>query len=122
MTFAPEFLEAQKVKAFQHRQRDTGWGYAFAHLIPFVGLWYAFDRYTITPFLYSAVGSFAISSVVGLVMIGANPQTSQKEADGIGYLTCIITSPFLVKKGIERAREYGKLKLLASNKPLTANG
>ena len=67
MTFAPEFLEPEKVKAFQHRQRDTKWGYAFAHQIPFVGLWYAFDRRTITPFLYSLIGCVGITLVIGLV-------------------------------------------------------
>ena len=30
-------------KAFQLRQQDIGWGYAFAHLIPFVGIFYAFS-------------------------------------------------------------------------------
>jgi len=43
--------------AYKRRQKDTGWGYAFATpLIPFVALYYAIDRRTITPICYQTSG------------------------------------------------------------------
>ena len=42
-----------KKDGLSNRQKDKGWGYAFAHLLPFVGLYYAIKRRTITPALYN---------------------------------------------------------------------
>ena len=42
-----------KLEGFQNRQKDVGWGYAVAHVVPFVGLYYAINRRTITPVSYT---------------------------------------------------------------------
>ena len=42
-----------KLEGFQKRQKDIGWGYALAHVMPFVWLYYAITRRTITPLLKS---------------------------------------------------------------------
>ena len=47
-----------KTEGWSNRQKDTGWGYAFAHWIPFVWIYYAITRRTITPFLYQIGRSF----------------------------------------------------------------
>ena len=33
-----------KIEGWSNRQKDTGWGYAFAHLLPFVLIYYAITR------------------------------------------------------------------------------
>ena len=45
-----------KLEGFQNRQKDVGWGYAIAHIVPFVGLYYAITRRTITPLLFAFFG------------------------------------------------------------------
>ena len=49
-----------KLEGFQNRQKDVGWGYAIAHIVPFVGLYYAITRRTITPLLFAFLGNFVI--------------------------------------------------------------
>ena len=64
-------------KAFQLRQQDIGWGYAFAHLIPFVGIFYAFSRKTITPFLITIGVNLSAGFLVGILMF----QSSEEETN-----------------------------------------
>ena len=104
----------EKVNAFRRRQRDTGWGYAFAsYLIPFVGLYYAISRRTITPILYSLGGElmffFALSLVGGLASL-----VSEDFAVfiwGIGFLASFAVGIYLVKLGIDKARNFAKFEL-----------
>ena len=82
------------IKAYKLRQQDDGWGYAFAHIIPLVWIYYAITRRTITPFLYSFILGFVFSAIFG-------------EAWVIAYLF----SPLVFKFAIRNAREYAKQKL-----------
>ena len=40
-----------KKEGWELRQKDSGWGYAVAHIIPLVPIYYAASRRKITPFL-----------------------------------------------------------------------
>ena len=95
-----------KEQAFKLRQLDTGWGWSFAHLLPFVGLYYAFSRRTITPALSVFAGCFTIGFVLGLA--GAiNEENENSASTAIGVL---VTAP-LVKLGQESARKHAAKKL-----------
>ena len=95
------------IKAFQLRQKDIGWGYAFAHLIPFVGIFYAFSRKTITPLLISIGVNLSIRFLVVIFMLASG----EEEANiFVRYLT-FVTTPVAVKVGITKAQTYAKKRL-----------
>ena len=95
------------IKAFQLRQQDIGWGYAFAHLIPFVGIFYAFSRKTITPLFISIGVNLSIRFLVVILMLASG----EEEANFfLRYLT-FVTTPVAVKVGITKARTYAKKRL-----------
>ena len=98
--------------AYKRRQKDTGWGYAFAHLVPFVSVWYAFNRKTIFPLLYTTVGGMIISLfAVGITSGSKNPYTAVPFAQVLG----VFSTPFIVKAGIDKARKYAKNKMKKMN-------
>lgn len=82
------------VEAYKLRQKDNGWGYAVAHVIPLVWIYYAISRKTITPFVYCFILSFICGLVFG-------------EAWAIAYLFI----PFATKAAIGNARAFAKKKL-----------
>ncbi|PTT90439.1 hypothetical protein DBR45_56240 [Pseudomonas sp. HMWF031] len=98
-------LSQEKVNAFRLRQRDTGWGYAWAHLLPFVGLYYAVTRRTITPFLVDVLGSIAIMIVFLIPAVAIEDEEASVMFSILGNLTAIAATPVLVKNGIDRARK-----------------
>ena len=67
-----------KLEGFQNRQKDVGWGYAIAHIVPFVGLYYAITRRTITPFLFAFLGNLAIGCTYGLIVAIIIPITETR--------------------------------------------
>ena len=67
-----------KIEGWSNRQKDISWGYAFAHLLPFVWLYYAITRRTITPFLYQTCGAFVIGFTIGMVSGIINPNIEDK--------------------------------------------
>ena len=105
-------LSQEKVNAFRLRQRDTGWGYAWAHLVPFVGLYYAVTRRTITPFLVDLLGSIAITIVFLIPAVAIEDEQASVMFSILGNLTAIAATPFLVKNGIDRARKAAHKSLL----------
>ena len=100
-----------KLEGFQNRQKDIGWGYAIAHIVPFVGLYYAITRRTITPLLFAVLGNLAIGFTYGVVVAIITPNYDEKKLENSGTLIGLVTSPILAKKGIEKARKYGKEKI-----------
>ena len=102
---------ATKLEGFQNRQKDVGWGYAIAHIIPFVGIYYAITRRTITPLLFAFLGNFAIGFTYGLIVAIINPNYDEKKLENSATLIGLITGPILAKKGIDNARKYGKEKI-----------
>ena len=102
---------ATKLEGFQNRQKDVGWGYAIAHIVPFVGLYYAITRRTITPLLFAFLGNLAIGFTYGVIVAIINPNYDEKKLENSGKLIGLVTTPILAKKGIEKARKYGKEKI-----------
>ena len=100
-----------KLEGFQNRQKDFGWGYAVAHLVPFVWLYYAINRRTITPLLFAFLGNIAIGFTYGAFVSIINPNYDQKELENSAKLIGYVITPILAKKGIEKARKYGKEKI-----------
>ena len=100
-----------KLEGFQNRQKDVGWGYAIAHIVPFVGLYYAITRRTITPLLFSFLGNLAIGFTYGVIVAIINPNYDEKKLENFATLIGLATGPILAKKGIEKARKYGKEKI-----------
>ena len=100
-----------KLEGFQNRQKDVGWGYAIAHIVPFVGLYYAITRRTITPLLFAFLGNLAIGFTYGLIVAIINPNYDEKKLENFATLIGLATGPILAKKGIEKARKYGKEKI-----------
>ena len=100
-----------KKDGWSNRQKDTGWGYAFAHLLPFVGLYYAITRRTITPALYNILGVIILSFTYGLVHYTLDPNVKDEDLEAGGSLIGLVSTPFLVKKGIEKAKKFGLEKL-----------
>ena len=101
-----------KIEGWSNRQKDTGWGYAFAHLIPFVWIYYAFTRRTITPFLYQTCGAFFIGFCIGLFSAIFNPNVKDETVESLVTLGALIGTPLLVKKGIDQSRLFAKNKLI----------
>ena len=94
-----------------NRQKVTVWGYAFAHLLPFVWIYYAITRRTITPFCYQFCGAFAIGLSIGFVSVIVNPNVNEDPIENLGTIGALIGSPLLVKKGVDQTRFFAKNKL-----------
>ena len=100
-----------KIEGWSNRQKDTGWGYAFAHLLPFVWIYYAITRRTITPFLYQFCGAIVIGFCIGFISGMVNPKIEDEIVESFGTVGALIGSPLLVKKGIDQSRLFAKNKL-----------
>ena len=100
-----------KFEGYHKRQKDTGWGYAIAHIVPFVGLYYSITRRTITTLLFAFLGNFAIGFAYGFIFAIINPNYDEKKLENSATLIGLVTTPILAKKGIEKARNYGKEKI-----------
>ena len=100
-----------KLEGFQNRQKDTRWGYSIAHLIPFVWLYYAITRRTITPFLFSLLGNVAVGVIFGIIVAILNPTADAKKVEESSLFIGLVTTPILAKKGIEKARKEGQKRL-----------
>ena len=100
-----------KTEGWSNRQKDSGWGYAFAHWLPFVWIYYAITRRKITPFLHQICGTFAIGLSIGFVSVIVNPNVDEESIENLGTIGVLIGSPLLVKKGIDQSRLFAKNKL-----------
>ena len=96
-----------KERAWIRRQSDTGWGRAFAHLVPLFPFYYACRRNTVTPILHLVV----VGLVMGFFVALLGP-SDDKKSDNFEFLIGIVATPVLAKMGIDRARKYGKLRLI----------
>jgi len=96
--------------AYERRLKDTGWGYAFAHLIPFFGLYYAIDRRTISPIFYIATGTFIYFSFIYLLntLFPSVDIFLKKILYSYFFLFLMPLEIYLAKLGIKEARDYAK--------------
>lgn len=97
-----------KVRAWEERQKDTGWGRAFCHLIPFYEVLYAVQRRTLTPLAYQLLGGFMLGLVFGI----AAPSIGEKDRDNYLTLMSLAATPVLAKLGIDKARNQAKEDLM----------
>ena len=100
-----------KIEGWSNRQKDTGWGYSFAHLVPFVWIYYSITRRTITPFVYQICGAFAIGFSIGFISVLVNPNVEDETVESLVTLGVLFGTPLLVKKGIDKSRLFAKNKL-----------
>ncbi len=107
---APVNLPDSVRKSFEARQEDTGWGRAFAHWIPFYGLYYAINRRTITPWAFAFGGNVVTAFTLGFLVALANPQVTEKQLENMGSLS-LLAMPVWVKMGINSSRKQGAKKL-----------
>jgi len=107
---APVNLPDDARLAFEARQEDIGWGRAFAHWIPFYGLYYAINRRTITPWAFAFAGNVVTAFTLGFFVALANPQVTEKQLDNLGSLS-LLAMPVWVKMGINSSRKQGAKKL-----------
>ena len=98
-------------EGWTERQQDTGWGWAAAHLLPFAGLIYAYQRRTITPLLHVVGGSFLIAFAVGFYSGLKDFNMSEEALDTTSTLASLVATPFLAKAGIDKARKFAAAKL-----------
>ena len=98
-------------EGWTERQKDTGWGWALAHMLPFAGLIYAYQRRTITPMLHVIGGSFIIAFTVGFYSGLMDSKMTDQSLDNTTTLLSVAATPLLAKKGIDRARKFAAVKL-----------
>ena len=113
-------LSKAKRRAYELRQKDTGWGRVIAHFIPYYGLYYAISRRTITPLFYAfgiiliAFGIFGISLIIieSLNLLSLEPTTEWAEGvAGLMVLAANTAQTIGVKLGINKARKYARIIL-----------
>ena len=68
-----------KIDGWFNRQKDIGWGYALAHWVPFVFLYYAITRRTITPFLFGLLGGIRVGVLTSIILNVSNPNISEED-------------------------------------------
>ena len=107
-----------RLKAFQDRQQDRGWGQAWAHLIPFYNLIYAAKRRTITPIYCTIIGGTIVVLTAGVGIAASDPGISSRDLRRSMTAVGLLATPFLAKTGIDLAREQGKRMLIKANDSL----
>tara|TARA_R110002050_G_scaffold1968_1_gene12168 strand:- start:320 stop:679 length:360 start_codon:yes stop_codon:yes gene_type:complete len=108
----PKTSPLTKEEAWQGRQEDYGWGRAFAHLIPFYGIHYAFKRKTITPIVFQIIGSVCVSI---FVYSAATPNANEKTLESQVNMLSLLVAPLSAKLGIKKARRFGADQLKLSS-------
>ena len=104
-----------KVKAFQRRQQDQGWGYAVGQILTPIGLYYAITRRTLTPIAYDVIGSLLIGFFVPTAYSYFAPTLSIEQITVVSWLASITATPLLAKTGIDNARDFAKQQLESNN-------
>jgi len=104
-----------KVKAFQRRQQDQGWGYAVGQILTPIGLYYAITRRTLTPIAYDVIGSLLIGFFVPTAYSYFAPTLSIEQITIVSWLASIAATPLLAKTGIDNARDFAKQQLESNN-------
>ena len=115
--YTPSFRHS-RLKAFQDRQQDKGWGRAWAHLIPFYNLIYAAKRRTITPIYCTLIGGTIVVLTAGVGIAATDPGISNRDLRRSMTAVGLLATPFLAKTGIDLAREQGKRMLIKANDSL----
>tara|TARA_Y100001968_G_scaffold332199_1_gene389476 strand:- start:633 stop:1478 length:846 start_codon:yes stop_codon:yes gene_type:complete len=112
------YIGVYKVNSFKRRQLDNGWGYAIAHLLPIVPLYYAINRRTITPIIYLVTFIFS-EYLLGFLLLlisgalGDNPLGIFFSLLAfLIYVLGFCLYPYVARLGIKQSRAYAKQRLL----------
>ena len=105
--YSTTYKNKNLIEAFKRRQKDKSWGFAIAHLIPFVSIFYAFSRRTITPIIIAIAVNASMGFCVGFLFYLEDDET----LSNIVTMLSLITTPLSVKYGISKARNYAKKRL-----------
>ncbi len=107
-----------RIQGWSNRQKDTGWGYAYAHLIPFVGLYYSITRRTITNLIYVSFGLKGIETIAVALLESKfyvpsffDEGNLNESTEIVLLLLNLILTPLVAKYAISEAREDGKKRL-----------
>lgn len=102
--------------AYQLRQKDTGWGRACAHLIPFYPIYYAWTRRTLTPGLWGIGLSLATIFIIDLLSTGKIVSitnlteilyyVNQSHTTTTGEIFAMPINVIGIKLGINKSRQY----------------
>ena len=106
-------LPEWKIKAFERRLKDKGWGYAFGQILTPVGLYYAITRRTLTPIAYDLTGSLLIGFLVPTAYSYFAPELGLEQVTLVCWLASIAATPLLAKTGIDNARDHARQQLYA---------
>ena len=107
-----------RIQGWSNRQKDTGWGYAFAHLIPFVNIYYSITRRTISNFsivfgaqllletivVFNATGEFYFASLFFEAPV-------DEDTNNLILLLNALMTPLFAKMAIYHARNDAKKRL-----------
>ena len=107
-----------RIQGWSNRQKDTGWGYAFAHLLPGVWIYYSITRRTIDNWYFQA-GGICFLEVFAVFLLESrfvrptffNEENLNESTQMVLILIYLIFTPLLTKWAISNAREVGKRKL-----------
>jgi len=88
-----------KEKAKFNREKDSRWGYAIAHCIPGVPIYYAITRRTITPLIYLFSTGIVIGFSLSMLELEKNKQ------DGLANVLSLLATPLAAKIGISQIRD-----------------
>ena len=112
------FKMTSRIQGWSNRQKDTGWGYAFAHYIPGVSIYYSITRRTITNYI-CLYGSKVLIELIVVFLLEPKfyaprlfyyPPVEEDTLITIVLLQ-ILLSPLLMKLAISEARKDGKKRL-----------
>ncbi len=103
----------ERSKIFFRRLKDTGWRWSFfGGFIPFLSLYYAISRRTITPILYELIALFTYNNIFN-------------NAGTVNYLhytiIAIIILPLANHAGIKRSRKFAMEELINHEYTRTRN-
>ena len=107
-------MKPEKEAALRNRLRDKSWGYAIAHLIPLVWIYYAWTRRTLTPIFWVLGGNIVIGLFIGL---GSGNQLTTDELETWSMVVGFVATPLFAKFGIESARIYANRVLIGKKSP-----
>ena len=107
-----------RIQGWSNRQKDTGWGYAFAHYIPGVALYYGITRRTLDNIWIINGGQIFVQIIVVFLLESRFRFPRLFDYEGLNENTLVVVIffdllllPFFAKLAISEARKDGKKRL-----------
>ena len=104
-------FEAEKNKCYQRRIDENSWKASLMYLFPPFGLIHASTRNTVTPFLFSMIGSGVAFLFLSSFAAALNPDITAQQKDRLNTSTWLITAPLFAKLGMSQAKADAKKRL-----------